>query len=283
MFQRLSAGWELAKQSIEVLKLDKELLLFPFLSSISCLAVLASFAIPLFYSGAIQGAGENVESLSQNVISYVVLFAFYFANYFVITFFNSALVACAVIRLKGGDPVVRDGLNAATARLPEILGWAFLSATVGVVLRLIESKSERVGQFVAAMLGMAWAVTTYFVVPVLVIEGAGPIESVKRSVSIMRKTWGESLASNFGIGVLRFLLTLVAALPLMGGFALLAAGQAAPGGALIGVGVILILSVMLVTAALESIILAALYIYAADGDQPRGFDSELVRNAFAPK
>ncbi len=283
MFQRLSTGWELAKQSIEVLRLDKELLLFPVMSSISCLMVVASFAVPLFYSGAFDAAQENANNLSDNALAYVVLFAFYFLNYFVITFFNSALVACAVIRLKGGDPVLRDGFSAAFARFPQIVGWALVSATVGVVLRIIESKSERVGQFVAGLLGMAWAVTTYFVVPVLVIEGVGPIASVKRSVGIMRKTWGEALSSNFGIGFITFLLSLIGVLPLIGGFALLGAGQTVLGGILIALGIILILLATLITSALESIILAALYIYAAEGEQPQGFDSELVRTAFAPK
>ena len=31
-------------------------------------------------------------------------------------FFNAALVACAIIRFRGGDPTVMDGLRAATAR-----------------------------------------------------------------------------------------------------------------------------------------------------------------------
>ena len=283
LFERLSTGWQLAKDSIDVVRLDKELLLFPVMSGISCLMVVASFAVPLFYTGALDAVPENADDLSGNVLTYVMLFAFYAVNYFVITFFNSALVACAVIRLKGGDPVLRDGFNAALARLPQIIGWALVSATIGVVLRIIESRSERVGQFVAGLLGMAWAVTTYFVVPVLVIEGVGPITSVKRSVGIMRKTWGESLGANFGIGFLTFLLSLVGALPVIGGIALLGAGHTVPGGILIALGIILVLLASLITSALESIILAALYIYAAEGQQPQGFDSELVRTAFAPR
>lgn len=283
MFERIATGWNLAKQSLEVLRLDKELLLFPVLSGISCIAVVASFAIPLFYTGALEAAQENPDGITQNALSYALMFAFYFANYFVITFFNSALVACAVIRLKGGDPVLSDGFSAAFSRLPQIIGWALVSATVGLILRVIESRSEKFGQIVSAVLGMAWAVTTYFVVPVLVIEGVGPIQAVKRSVGIMKKTWGESLASNFGLGFINLLMSLVGIIPLIGGIALISTGMTMLGGVLVGCGVILILLASLITSALESIVLAALYIYAAEEKEPQGFDSDLVRTAFAHK
>ena len=40
---------------------------------------------------------------------YGFLFAFYFCNYFVIVFFNAALVSCALIRFNGGEPTGRGG------------------------------------------------------------------------------------------------------------------------------------------------------------------------------
>ena len=283
MFQRISMGWQLTKQSMHVLKMDKELLLFPLLSGIACLLVLASFALPLFFSGALEAIEANQENLTQNAIAWVILFAFYFVNYFVITFFNSALVGCAVIRLKGGDPTVSDGFHSAFARLPQIAGWALVSATVGLILKMIESRSERVGQIVAGLLGMAWSITTFFVVPVLVIEGLGPIESVKRSVAVMRKTWGEALVSNWGIGFIVFGLSLIGILPIVGGAALLGSEMPVVGGILIALGVLILITVSLIASALNSIILAALYIYAAEDKMPEGFDSGLVRGAFAHK
>ncbi len=282
MIERLATGWELAKQSVRVLRMDKELLVFPLLSGIACMLVLASFAIPLFLSGALEAAEDN-QDLAQNALTYVILFAFYFINYFVIIFFNSALVGCAIIRLKGGDPTVRDGFGAAAARLPQIAAWAFVAASVGLILRAIESRSERVGQIVSGLLGMAWSITTFFVVPVIVIEKTGPIEAIKRSVSIMKNTWGESLAAKFGIGFITFLLTLVGLIPLGFGVYLASSGMAAIGIALIVVGGLWVLLVSLVASALGSIILAALYIYAAEGQIPNEFDSSLIKTAFAPK
>ena len=135
MFDRMRRGWNLAKQSAEVLKLDKELLLFPILSGAACVIVMASFAIPIIYSGMLDGVADEANTGSQALLA-VLSFLFYFVSYFVIIFFNSALVACAIIRLKGGDPTVRDGFGAAMDRLPQIAGWALVAATVGMILKI---------------------------------------------------------------------------------------------------------------------------------------------------
>ncbi|QDU49335.1 DUF6159 family protein [Gimesia panareensis] len=282
MFSRISNGWALSRQSFHVLMLDKELLLFPIMSGISCLLVLATFALPLWYSGDIN-ALMNEQQAPQNPVYYVILFAYYFVNYFVMIFFNSALMSCAIIRLKGGNPGVGDGFNAALSRLPQIAGWALVSATVGFILKMIESRSERLGQFVAGLLGMAWSITTYFVIPVLVVERKNPIEALKRSVGILRETWGESLVANFGIGMIMLLVTLpLIALIVVGGI-LLGSGSAVVGGTLIAIGILGILLSSLVSSACHSIVIAAIYLYAAEDEVPAQFDHDLIAHAFAHK
>ncbi len=279
MFTRIANGWELAKESFRVLRMDKELLVFPLVSGIACLLVLASFGLPLWNSSYASVVFEEGR-IPNDPVAYAILFAFYFVNYFVMLFFNSGLVACAIIRFKGGDPTLADGFRAATNRLPQILGWAMVSATVGVILRIIESRSERAGQFAAALLGAGWSIATYFVVPVLVAERAGPVAAVKRSLSVLRRTWGEALTANFGIGILVFL----AFLPALGFFALsgflFVSEHAILGGVLIAVGVGWLLLVTLMSSALDSILLAALYLYAADGTVPQHFDNRLLQDAF---
>lgn len=282
MFQRLANGWGLAKQSWRVLMLDKELLVFPFLSGICCLLVLGSFAVPLWNSEYAAVLQEDHQTLDDPV-AYVILFAFYFANYFVIVFFNSALVACAIIRFNDGNPTLGDGLRAASSRLPQILAWALVSATVGVILRAIESKSERVGRFVAGLLGMAWGIATFFVVPVLVVEKLGPVDAFKRSLAILRKSWGEALAANFGIGFISFLASLVAMIPLIAGVVGFAAGNVALGILGISTGIVLLLLIALVTSALNAIVLGALYLYASEHRVPSQFDERLLENAFTRK
>jgi hypothetical protein len=132
---------------------------------------------------------------------------------------------------------------------------------------------------VAGLLGMGWAAVTYFVVPVLVVEKVGPVEAVKRSFSVLRRTWGEALTANFGIGIITFLMSLVGVIPLILGVVMLSSGGFL-GGLLIGLGIFWLLLVSLVSSALNAIVIAALYLYAAEGTVPKHFDDGLFRHAF---
>jgi hypothetical protein len=259
---------------------------FPLVSGIACLFVMASFAIPVWASGFLDAAlEENAQGLNQanQVLGYAILFAYYFANYFVIVFFNSALIACAVIRFKGGDPNLADGFSAAFKRLPQIAGWALVAATVGLILRIIESRSERVGAFVASLLGMAWSAVTYFVVPVIVVEGTGPVDAAKRSFQVLKKTWGEALVANFGIGFIVFLASLIGIIPMLLGGLAIASGPVFIGVVAIVIGIVALLVVSLVSSALNAIIIGALYLYAAEDKVPQQFDDQLFRHAFTGK
>jgi hypothetical protein len=286
MFRRAAIGWQLVKQSWQVLKLDKELLLFPVISGLACILVMASFAVPLWATGFVQvvvdeNATDVGVSPTHQVLTYVIAFAFYFVNYFVVIFFNSALIACAIIRFKGDNPTLQHGLSAAMARLPQIAGWALVAATVGMILKAIESRSEKAAAIVAGLLGMAWSAVTYFVVPVIVVERAGPLQAGKRSLSILKKTWGEALTANFGIGAIVFVASLLAFVPFMLGVMAIASGYTAVGIVAIVVGVLTLLMISLVSSTLNSILIGALYLYAAEGTVPRQFDEALFRDAFA--
>jgi len=286
MFARISFGWELVGQSFRVLREEPRLIVFPLLSSIACLAVLAAFAVPLWGTPQAQAILQE-RHVPNDPLSYVILFLFYFANYFVIVFFNSALLGCAIMRFRGGRPTVGDGLRVAILRTPQIAGWALVSATVGLVLRIIESRSEKVGQIVAGLMGMAWSIVTYLVVPVLVVEKAGPIEAVKRSTALLKKTWGEALTAEISVGVIFFVIFLVAFLPLavfagLGIFAM-AAGQMILGGLALAGAVVVLILISLVSSTLSTILLAAIYLYAAEGTVPGVFDAELLEGAFRAK
>jgi hypothetical protein len=286
MFTRISFGWELVVQSFRVLREDKRLIVFPLLSGISCMIVLASFAAPLWGTPQAQAIFTE-RHLPHDPLSYVLLFLFYFANFFVIVFFNSALVACAIGRFRGNSPTVGDGLRVAVARLPQIIAWALLSATIGLILRVIESFSERFGEIVSGLLGMAWSIVTYLVVPVLVMEKANPVEAVKRSTSLVKKTWGEALTAHCSTGLVFFVVFLVALLPLaalifLASFAL-ANGHVILGGVAIAAVVVVVTLMSLVSSALSTILLAALYLYAAEGNVPNQFDAGLLEGAFRAK
>lgn len=278
-FSMMGASWD-------VLKKDKGLLVFPLLSGICCILVLVSFAIPLYKTGVAQQL-QDWKSMTptQKAADIAIMFLFYFCNYFVIIFFNSAIVTCAVVRMRGGNPTLSTGLNAAMARLPQIFGWALVSATVSVVLRVIENTHKKTGRWIAAILGAAWAITTFLVVPVLVVEKKGPIESFKESARLLKKTWGEQLIGNFGFGIVFFLLGLPGIALLVFGIIALTGGAAGMTLAvlLIAGGILYLILLGLIQSALQVIFQAALYLYAKDGTAPAGFDPSTLGRAMGHK
>jgi hypothetical protein len=276
---KIYGAWLLTVQSWRVLMLDKELLVFPLMSGIACFLVLATF----FGVGLAMGVTRSGSAAANEVVSWGLLFAYYFVNYFVIVFFNSALVACAMIRFQGGNPTVEDGLRAAKARIPQIVAWALLAATVGVVLRVIQDRVPAVGKFVIGLLGAAWTIATYFIVPLLVIDKLGPLDAVKRSVTLMKQTWGETLVSNVGIslviGIATFVFLIVA-----GAATVVLFGMTGSTGVLITCVVLIVaclVAVSLIGSALNTIVLSALYLYAAEKKVPQAFDG-VAQVAFAP-
>jgi len=280
MFDRISYTWEIMGASWQVLKKDKGLILFPLFSSICCLVVFASFCVPLYSFRQ-----------SHDPMFYVVLFCFYFVNYFVITFFNTGIVACAVSRMAGGDPTIGGGLREAFKRIHLIAGWALVSATVGLALRMIAERSRLVGRIVTSILGGAWTVMTYLVVPVLVVENKGPIEAFKESTRLLTKTFGTRLMGHFGFGVM-FLLLALPAFFLMFGAIFMAASFHSPYllFVLVGCGVVYLILLALVQSALQSIYQAAVYMYAqgallspSQAPGGHGFPVQLVRDAMYQK
>jgi hypothetical protein len=273
--QKITRTWSMMSACWQILKQDKSLLLFPFVSGICCFLLLASFALPLYFTNHWQPPGRDAEAVRQ-VAYYGVLFLFYLLNYFIVVFFNAAIIACATIRMRGGNPTVGDGFRAASARLPVIAGWALVSATVGLILRMIEDRSEKVGKFVAGLLGAAWTLVSFLVVPILVVENKNPFAALKDSTELLKKTWGEQLAGNFSFGLVFFVLTIPAVILIVAGAV---SGNIGLLAGSIALGVIYLILLALVQSALQSIFQAAVFLYARDGQVPEGFEAELLGDA----
>jgi hypothetical protein len=162
--------------------------------------------------GAAAGVELNLSENQMQGLAYAALFVWYFLCTFVVIFCNAALIACAMQSFAGQPPTIGSGFAAAGKRLPQILGWSLVAATVGVILQALQSLlTEKLGFFgelLSGLFGAVWSVATYFVVPVLVTEGVGPVKAVKRSSGILRRTWGESLAGSGGLGLISFLFML---------------------------------------------------------------------------
>lgn len=276
MFEKIARSWELVKASAAVLRSDKELLLFPVISGFCTLLVLATFLLPAFALGAFRG--------EMGIGGVVLGFLFYFCQYSVIIFFNSALVAAAMIRLDGGNPTLADGLNAAKARLPAILGYAAIAATVGVILQSLKSRDNNfIVRLIGSGLGAAWTLATFMVVPVLVSRDVGPIDALKHSVQLLKRTWGENAVGTIGIGMVFGLISFALILAFVG-LGVLAA-QASVGLA-IAVAVVAVLTMALMAiyqTALSGVYSAALYRYATTEQTPAAFAGIDLGKAFLPR
>lgn len=281
MFQRLENSWRLVKASWGVLRADKELLIFPIVSAVATLIVTVTFFIPAiltFAATSVVGRQGAVEPL------WVLLtVAFYVIQYTIIFFCNTALVGAAMIRLKGGDPTVSDGFRIAFEHFRQIVAYAVIAATVGMILRWLSERGI-LGRLVSSLFGLAWNVATYLVVPVLVIENLGPIEAIKRSTGLLRKTWGEQIVGNLGIGFvfgLIFFGVILLFVPVI--TAVVATKSIALIVAAIGGLVLILIGLGLFSSALNGIYTAAVYRYATEGQVGEYFEADLVQNAFRQK
>ena len=270
----LSRSWNLVKAAWSVLQDDKELVVFPIASAIALILVTLAFAVPGFF---LYAAGGN------EVLGYVLLFVFYLVQYTVITFANAALVGAAMMRLCGQNPTLSDGVQIAFSHFGAIVGYALIAATVGMILQALSERGT-LGNIVRSILGTAWSLITYLVVPVLVVENVGPIEAVKRSALYLRRTWGEQVVGGAGMGLVFFLLfLLVTALAVAGVVLGVTLNVPVLIIAFVGLGVLAYLVLALLSSTLGGIYSAAVYRYAAEGRTSKQFAPELIQNAFRVK
>lgn len=277
MGNAFSRSWALAKESFNVLRATPQLAIFPIISGIATIIVSASFAIPMFLTQDFQ------HNHTLTPFHYIVLFCYYLANYFVVIFFNAGLVSCAHDSLQGRPTSFSAGLNNAFRHLPSIFMWAVIAATVGTILRAISERAGIVGQIVVGLLGVAWSIVTYFVVPILVIANVGPVAAIKESAAMFKRTWGERLIVNIGVGYAFGALMLIGFIPLIVGTVFAINGLWPV--AILGFTLMVVywLALAVISSSLAGIFNTALYVYASTGQVPAAFSAQTIQGAFVTK
>jgi hypothetical protein len=198
-------------------------------------------------------------------------------------YFSVGLAAAADMIFRGQDATVADGLAVARGRFSQICGWAAISTAISVLMGVLENQGGIGGQIAARLVGMAWSLVTFLAVPVIAIEGTGPVETLKRSASMFRERWGQQITGNIAIGGAVFLIgVLPAAILIAAGVALWSASSFG-GALLVVVGALLLAIAMLVSRALSGIFGVALYRYALDGQAVGGFTQEELESAVKRK
>lgn len=254
--------------------MDPELVLFPIMSLIGtvvlALTLLGTVPLTLDYSGR-----YRTEVIVGVVLGYLVFF------YFIPVFFNAALVSAAMERLRGGNPNIKSGLLAAVKKVHHLFFWAAIVAVVMTFIKLLATASKASRRLwllglLAAVLRQLWLLATFFVIPVIVSEGKNPISAIRRSVDMMRSTWGEQVTAAFGFWFFYVMNVLLAGIV---GFGL---GRYVDPAAGVIVGPAMFLIGMMVLQTLEGIFKAAVYDYAVGHQPVIGFDLRSLQRAYLP-
>jgi len=288
---RLQKGLDITRESWQVLKRDRQLLVFPILSTSAAILIVCTVVSAFLFSAELDRwavefvarfDGDASDSIGAQALVFAGLLVAYFVQWSIVIYCNTALVGCALIRFSGGEPTIKDGLRLATKRLPQILAWALLTSVVGAILSSIEQRLSLLGKIIITIIGLQWSVACYFVVPVLAEEGTGPITAIKRSVGLLRKIWGEGLTGNIVIGIGSLVVkTLLIGLGVAG--VLLAHRLDSSVMTIVTVAMVALalISLGIFTSALRQIFLAGLYEYAKTGRVPDGFSENSMRRALA--
>ena len=284
----LARGWRLMQEAKDVVGQYRRLALFPLLSML-CL-ILGFFVLAIPVALALGAPGKSIAATLGNgfgllegkltIKSIWFVFPLYFLEYFTVVFFNTALACSALSAFRGEDVSVMAGLRMAAKRIPTLLAWTLVASTVGLVLRLIEEGADSVARFFSEILGALWSLAIVLVVPVLAAEELGPVDALRRSATLFKKTWGEDVGGSLGGMMVVGLLLLLVVLPLAilsfylfsSNPPLLIAGLAICG--------VIVLALCAVVSACEMVFKTILYSFATSGPLPGDLDADALRDAF---
>lgn len=198
---RLTRGWGLAKQSLTVVLADASLGALVVLGAVVSGAVALALLVP---AAILYDDGQTAPAVILGLVGA------YLAT-FLATFFAVALAAAAAEVLDGRDATVGRAVSVAWRALPAVAGWALLLLTVNLVLQLVASRLGPLGRIVTGLVGAAWGLVTFLVVPVVALEGLGPLEALRRSGALFRERWGEQMVGQVSISGIVMLAALVPA------------------------------------------------------------------------
>lgn len=282
---KFAASGLLVSQSWGILKQDKEMMLFPVISLLVSLAVIVAAGSFYFFSqlgGSIDALEKAMDAQQASGGDYALLFVVYFVSFFITIFFQTGIVTIAHARMEGRDLSFGDGMRNAFAHAGKIALWSLLAATVGVVLRAVADRSKWIGKLVTVLLGAAWSIATYFIVPILLLEDASVKDSLKLSVETIKRTWGETIIVGVGMGFFFMMLALLGVVVFVA-IAVLFIGNLFVALAAVIALVVYLLLLSVVSSTLDVIYRVALYEYAKTGTVPGGFTRQAIDLAFTKK
>ena len=233
-FDTIARGWAISKLSFGVVWRDPELLVYMLFSSIMVGLTVLAGALPgigyememTLFDWAMTTDPETGETMATGPYLAWIFVTYTIGATFVV-FWNCAITYSAHMRLTGGDPRFMTGISAAMRHLPTIVAWGIITGIFGILMRLIRDAAANsknpamqvVGAIFAFIAETAWWITTFFIIPMIVLEGKGVRDAFNSSKGLFVKTWGENITSGLGVGLIGFLLVILAfavGMPLIG-------------------------------------------------------------------
>jgi len=268
---RIAAGWHLAKLSLRVVWSDGSLSALVVLGGIASGAVALAFLVPAAVAYEIE----------EKVLAVVLTAIGVYLATLVATYFAVALAAAAAEVLDGRDATVRGGMAVASRMTGPIAGWALVLTTVNLVLQLLRERAGILGSVLLGAASVAWSLATFLVVPILALEGLGPLAALDRSSALFRAKWGEQLVGTASIGILFAVFGTVPALLLL--FFGLASGSTTVAVVCVVVGILGAVVAGVLGSAARSVFSVALYRYAAGAGPTGPFTTADLESAVARK
>jgi hypothetical protein len=270
---RIRRGWALTKKSWGLLNENRSLIRFPLYGAVATTILAIVFLGPGLYLLDKDSLGGAIPLL---VIGVYVLSVVGF-------YFSVGLAAAANMIFSGQQATVGDGLAVARERFSQICGWAAISTAISVLMGVLENQGGIAGEIAARLVGMAWSLVTFLAVPVIAIEGTGPLQTLKRSASIFRQKWGQQIVGNIAIGGIVFFAGVLPAIALIVIGIVVWPSASFLGALLVVVGALVLAIALLISKALSGVFGVALYRYATSGEAVGGFTSDELESAVRTK
>ena len=229
----------------------------------------------------------------SNIVIYVIAYLLIMALPSLLAIFLSIFAACLIsttivtgqgviihrvaASVDGRSETNSEAFAAVSARIGDLIRWGSLLVAVRAIISMIERGRGLLGlvlRLFAFALSVAWSAMTFFVVPVIIFEGLGTKDAMRRSRELLRASWGEGIV---GVGIL----TLIFYLAIAGTF-FLATLFAAAGAVVISVLLLIValVGIALISSVASPVFTFVLYRFATSGQAVLGFTPQDLAAAF---
>ena len=280
---RMRASLLLFTETFRFLWSDKEMLWVPILSGLTQLFLIGILTVTVLIPFGFLGEGGNTQGVQHTQrIEYLYIFVFYVISAFTIAYSQAIVTHIVYTRVRGGDATLWSGIATAGRHWITLFAWACITSTVGIILRVIAERSSILVKIIVLILGSAWSVLTYFVVPAIIIDNKSALSAIGHSGTVFKRTWGETLVTNISFGLV-FVLAVLALSVVMVGAVIATGGGVAILFVCIPIILLAILICVVLSAVLDSVLRVLLYVYASEQIIPTNFNKELLESILSRK